>query len=70
VAGAEWFDARQRAVLELAEGLTREVAVKDEVFEAAKRVLPTREVVELVATVAYYNMVARFLVGLEIDLEG
>jgi len=68
--GAEWFDARQRAVLELAEGLTRQVAVKDEVFEAAKRVLPTREVVELVATVAYYNMVARFLVGLEIDLEG
>ena len=41
----------------------------DEVFEAVKRELPTREVVELVATVAYYNMVARFLVGLEIDLE-
>lgn len=66
---AEWFDARQRAVLELAERLTRDVTVSDEVFEAVKGKLATREVVELVATVAYYNMVARFLVGLEIDLE-
>jgi alkylhydroperoxidase family enzyme len=32
--------------------------------------LPPRQVVELVATIGYYNMVARFLVGLEIDLEG
>ncbi len=67
---AEAFDERQRAVLALTEELTRDVTVKDETFDAVKKVLPANHVVELVATVAYYNMVARFLVGLEIDLEG
>src|SRR5262245_38016038 len=66
---SETYDARQRAVLALAEGLTRTVQVDDAVFDAARQVLPARQVVELVATVAYYNMVARFLVGLDIDLE-
>lgn len=63
------FDPRQRAVLALAEALTRTVQVDDATFNAVRDVLPARQVVELVATVAYYNMVARFLVGLEIDLE-
>jgi alkylhydroperoxidase family enzyme len=66
---AEWFDARQRAVLLLAEELTRNVDVDDATFEAARGYLSPRQTVELVTTVAYYNMVARFLVGLKIDLE-
>jgi len=69
----EWrsgeFDAKQRAVLELTEGLTKNVQVDQPVFEAVRAHLSPREMVELVTTVAYYNMVARFLVGLEIDLE-
>lgn len=63
------FDERQRAVLDVAEQLTRQVAVADATFEAARRHLSPRELVELTAAVAYYNMVARFLVGLQIDLE-
>ena len=63
------FDARQRAVLALAEELTKNVQVKDETFEAAKAQLSPRQMMELVTTVGYYNMVARFLVGLQIDLE-
>jgi alkylhydroperoxidase family enzyme len=63
------FDARQRAVLALTEELTRNVAVQDPTFEAARQYLSPRQLVELVATVGYYNMVARFLVGLQIDLE-
>jgi len=66
---ADWFDEKQRAVLALAEGLTRNVAVDDAVFQAARSHLSARQTVELVTAVAYYNMVARFLVGLEIDLE-
>jgi alkylhydroperoxidase family enzyme len=66
----EGFDQRQRAVLTLAEEMTRSVAVADSTFAAVKAVLPPRQVLELVTTVAYYNMVARFLVALEIDLEG
>jgi alkylhydroperoxidase family enzyme len=69
----EWrkgdFDERQRAVLALAEELTRAVRVQDATFEAANKHLTQRQMVELVTTVSYYNMVARFLVGLEIDLE-
>jgi AhpD family alkylhydroperoxidase len=63
------FDERQRAVLALAEELTRNVDVSDATFEAVSSHLGPRELVELVTTVAYYNMVARFLVGLRIDLE-
>jgi AhpD family alkylhydroperoxidase len=63
------FDDRHRAVLALAEQLTRNVEVDDATFDAVRAELNPRQLVELVATVAYYNMVARFLVGLQIDLE-
>ncbi|MBV9323545.1 MAG: carboxymuconolactone decarboxylase family protein [Chloroflexi bacterium] len=63
------FDARQRAVLALAEQLTTNVAVDDATFKQASDQLSPRQMVELVTTVAYYNMVSRFLVGLQIDLE-
>ena len=63
------FDGRQRAVLALTEELTRNVEVQDQTFEAATKHLSPRQMVELVTTVGYYNMVARFLVGLRIDLE-
>ena len=66
---AAGFDQRQRAVLALAEGLTRNVDVDDATFDAVRPHLNPRQMVELVTTVAYYNMVARFLVGLKIDLE-
>ena len=63
------FDPRQRAVLRLAEELTKNVALEDTTFDAASNHLTPQQVVELVVTVSYYNMVSRFLVGLQIDLE-
>ena len=63
------FDPSQRAVLGLTEALTRNVEVDDATFDAVRPFLSPRQIVELVTTVAYYNMVARFLVGLQIDLE-
>jgi alkylhydroperoxidase family enzyme len=70
---ADWrtgdFDERQRAVLALTEELTSRVEVADATFDAVRGYLSSRQLVELVTTVAYYNMVARFLVGLRIDLE-
>jgi alkylhydroperoxidase family enzyme len=69
----EWrsgeFDPKQRAVLALTEELTRNVNVEDKTFDAVRPHLSPRQIVELVTTVGYYNMVARFLVGLQIDLE-
>jgi alkylhydroperoxidase family enzyme len=63
------FDAKQCAVLALAEELTRNVQVADDTFKQANDHLTPRQLVELVTTVSYYNMVSRFLVGLQIDLE-
>ena len=63
------FDPKQRAVLALAEELTRNVQVADDTFKQASDQLTPRQMVELVTTVSYYNMVSRFLVGLQIDLE-
>jgi alkylhydroperoxidase family enzyme len=63
------FNDRQRAILALAEGLTKHVDVDDATFEAARTHLSPRQTVELVTAIGYYNMVARFLVGLKIDLE-
>lgn len=63
------LDERQRAVLALVEQLTRDVQVDDAIFDAVRPHLSDRQILELVTTVAYYNMVARFLVGLQIDLE-
>ena len=68
-AQADRFSAKQQAVLAYAQRSTASVQVDQATFDALRPHLSDRQLVELVATVAYYNMVARFLVGLEIDLE-
>jgi AhpD family alkylhydroperoxidase len=68
-ASADRFDATERAVLQLAVEMTRDVAVRDATFDAVLRLLGPRGAVELVAVVATYAMVSRFLVALEIQPE-
>lgn len=69
-ADAALFDARERAVIRLALEMTRDVAVSDATFEAAVAALDShRQVVELVGTIAAYNMVSRFLVALDVQPE-
>jgi alkylhydroperoxidase family enzyme len=60
------YDELQRTVIRFAIASTREVAIPEAVFDELKRHLSPTEIVELVATTATYNMVARFLVALEI----
>ena len=55
------FGPLERSVLALTDAMTRDVQVPDETLAAVRRDLPDREVVELVATIAAYNMVSRFL---------
>ncbi|HMK85176.1 MAG TPA: carboxymuconolactone decarboxylase family protein [Steroidobacteraceae bacterium] len=65
------FDGAERAVLALTVEMTREVSVSDATFRRARSELPgEREIVELVAVIATYNMVSRFLVALGIETEG
>jgi alkylhydroperoxidase family enzyme len=49
--------------------MTRDIQVPDAVFEAVARHLGTREIVELTATIAGYNLVSRFLEALRVDHE-
>jgi alkylhydroperoxidase family enzyme len=64
------FDAVERAVMRLTLEMTRYVRVSDETFASVRSALSDeRHVVELVGVIATYNMVSRFLVALEVELE-
>ncbi len=67
---AQAFDATQRAVIALAQAMTRDVHVDDTIFGALQAVLPdAQQQVELVGVIASYNMVSRFLVALQVQME-
>lgn len=63
------FDARDQDVLAYAEAMTLQVQVPQRLFDAVRRRFGERELVELTATVASYNMVSRFLEALQIQIE-
>ena len=67
--GSKFFDARERAALAYADTMTRDIAVPDEVFAAVKRNFNGRQIVELTVLIGTYNMNARVLRALELDLE-
>lgn len=60
------FSDIERHVLRLTDTMTREIEVPDSVFEPLKPFFNEQQRVDLVATVASYNMVSRFLVALQI----
>lgn len=62
------FDELERAVMRLTIEMTRNVRVSDATFAEVQRLLPSNEsVVEMIGTIAMYNMVARFLVALQVE---
>lgn len=63
------FDELQCAVIRFAIASTRDVKIPDPTFAALNQRLSPTEVVELVAVTAAYNMVARFLVALQVTPE-
>lgn len=63
------FDELQRAVIRFAIASTRDVQISNDLFTALKRQLSETELVELTAVTAAYNMVARFLVALQVQPE-
>jgi len=60
------FSPLERAVLALTDAMTREVQIEDALFEPLRAHFDARSLVELVATIAAYNMVSRFLEALRI----
>ena len=61
---------REQAAVQLALEMTRSVQVSDPTLARARRIFGDRQLVELVGTIATYNMVARFLEALGIDERG
>jgi len=61
------FSDDEVLVLELADAMTRDIEVPDGLMERLAKRFDARGVVEVVATVAAYNMVSRFLVALKIE---
>jgi alkylhydroperoxidase family enzyme len=71
---ADWrattfFSASERAALAYADTMTRDIAVPDAVFAEVKRYFDARAIVELTVLIGTYNMNARVLQALELDLE-
>jgi 4-carboxymuconolactone decarboxylase len=60
------FDDAERLVLRLTDAMTRDIEVPDALYRKLESRFGPTELVELVATVAAYNMVSRFLVALRI----
>src|SRR5262249_54006045 len=66
---SKFFSASERAVLAYADTMTRDIAVPDAVFAEVKRHFNAREIVELTVLIGTYNMNARVLQALQLDLE-
>jgi alkylhydroperoxidase family enzyme len=61
------FAPEERAVLAYTDAMTRDIRVPDALFSEIRAVFDEREVVELTATIAGYNLVSRFLVAMSLD---
>ncbi|SDD09972.1 alkylhydroperoxidase AhpD family core domain-containing protein [Variovorax sp. CF079] len=60
------FAPLERLVLELTDAMTRQVVVPEELMDRIQQHFDPKGVVEVVATVAAYNMVSRLLVALNV----
>jgi alkylhydroperoxidase family enzyme len=63
------FSEDERLAMRYAIAMTRDVKVPDDLFAAIKRRFRETDIVELTAAIATYNMVARLLVALEVEVE-
>lgn len=60
------FSPLERLVLELTDAMTRDIVVPDALMQRLRQHFDAKGIVEVVATVAAYNMVSRLLVALNI----
>jgi 4-carboxymuconolactone decarboxylase len=66
---SRFFSASERAALDYADVMTRDIVVPDDVFAEVARHFDQRQIVELTVLIGTYNMNARVLQALELDLE-
>ena len=63
------FNEAERAALQLTIEMTRDVQVKQATLDKVRSLLPDQQVVELIGTIAGYNMVSRFLIATGVEIE-
>jgi alkylhydroperoxidase family enzyme len=63
------FSQDERAVMRYAAEATTSIEINDTTFEALRRFLDSRRILELVMNVAIYNAVARIIVPCGVELE-
>ncbi|HVL77165.1 MAG TPA: carboxymuconolactone decarboxylase family protein [Noviherbaspirillum sp.] len=61
------FSPLEQLVLELTDAMTRDVVVPDALMQRLREHFDAKGIVEVVATVAAYNMVSRLLVALNVE---
>jgi len=66
---SRFFTKSERAALSYADTMTLEIVVPDAVFADVERHFNPRQIVELTVLVGTYNMNARVLQALQLDLE-
>jgi len=66
---AALFDEAERAALALTSEMTRDVVVRGSTMSRVRAALPDAQVVELIGTIAGYNMASRFLVATGVEIE-
>jgi len=68
-AAQQCLGPKETGVARFAEEMTLQVKASEQAFAAVRAFLSEREIVELTLVVGFYNMVARFLETLEIEIE-
>lgn len=63
------FDEAERETLALTDEMTRSIKVSDATMQRIRKLLPVDQVIELIGTIAGYNMASRFLVATGVELE-
>ena len=63
------FNDQERAVIRYATEVTQNVRVADSTFDALRTFLDSEQIVELTLNTGFYNMVVRFLLPMQVDLE-
>ena len=60
---ASMFSAQEKCVLQLTDTMTRDIEVSDALYALVKRYFDEQQMIDLLVTIAAYNMVSRFLVA-------
>lgn len=66
---SDLFSAEERAVLQMADEITKGPGASDATIAALKEIFAPSEVVELTLTASFYVCVSRLLTSLEVDVE-